>query len=93
MDKQAKFDENSDRFHGTKAVVAATSSPSSRPSSRRCRSTRIARCACGTTAASTCGSRETGEIYVIEVNASCYLEEQSEFAVAAAAHGISIPSS
>jgi D-alanine-D-alanine ligase len=27
---------------------------------------------------------ETGEIYVIEVNASCYLEQSSEFATAAA---------
>ena len=31
---------------------------------------------------------ESGEVYVIEVNASCYLEEQSEFAMAAAAAGI-----
>ncbi|HEV8579230.1 MAG TPA: ATP-grasp domain-containing protein [Thermoanaerobaculia bacterium] len=31
---------------------------------------------------------ETGEIYVIEVNASCYLEENSEFATAASAAGI-----
>jgi D-alanine-D-alanine ligase len=30
-----------------------------------------------------------GEIYVIEVNASCYLEEESEFAMAAEAEGIS----
>ena len=30
---------------------------------------------------------ETGEIYVIEVNASCYLEKSSEFAMAAAAAG------
>jgi D-alanine-D-alanine ligase len=29
-----------------------------------------------------------GEIYVIEVNASCYLEEESEFAMAAEAEGI-----
>ena len=34
---------------------------------------------------------ETGEIYVIEVNASCYLEESSEFAVAAKAGGIEFP--
>ena len=31
---------------------------------------------------------ESGEIYVLEVNANCYLEEQSEFAMAARAHGI-----
>jgi D-alanine-D-alanine ligase len=33
----------------------------------------------------------TGEIYVIEVNASCYLEQSSEFAVAAAAAGMDYP--
>ncbi len=31
---------------------------------------------------------ETGEVYVIEVNASCYLEQASEFSVAARAAGI-----
>jgi D-alanine-D-alanine ligase len=31
----------------------------------------------------------TGEIYVLEVNASCYLEETAEFAMAARAAGMS----
>ncbi len=34
---------------------------------------------------------ETGDIYVIEVNASCYLEENSEFATAAKASGLEFP--
>ena len=34
---------------------------------------------------------EAGEIYVIEVNASCYLEEGSEFATSAKAAGIEFP--
>ena len=34
---------------------------------------------------------ETGEIYVLEVNASCYLEEESELAMAAKAAGIEYP--
>ena len=34
---------------------------------------------------------DTGEIYVLEVNASCYLEQSSEFAMAAAAAGIEFP--
>jgi D-alanine-D-alanine ligase len=34
---------------------------------------------------------ETGEIYVLEVNANCYLEAGSEFATAAAAAGIDYP--
>jgi D-alanine-D-alanine ligase len=35
---------------------------------------------------------DSGEIYVIEVNANCYLEAESEFAVAAAAAGLDYPS-
>ena len=34
---------------------------------------------------------ETGEIYVLEVNASCYLEKSAEFAMAAQAAGIDYP--
>jgi D-alanine-D-alanine ligase len=34
---------------------------------------------------------ESGEIYVIEVNANCYLEKESEFATAALAAGIDYP--
>ncbi|GAC1472054.1 MAG: D-alanine--D-alanine ligase [Isosphaeraceae bacterium] len=34
---------------------------------------------------------DTGEIYVIEVNANCYLEKNSEFAVAAQAAGLDYP--
>ena len=34
---------------------------------------------------------DTGEIYVLEVNASCYLEKASEFAMAAAASGLDYP--
>src|SRR5947208_14497205 len=34
---------------------------------------------------------DTGDIYVIEVNASCYLEKSSEFATGAAAAGLEYP--
>ncbi len=34
---------------------------------------------------------EAGEVYVIEVNASCYLEQSGEFATAAAAAGVDYP--
>jgi D-alanine-D-alanine ligase len=34
---------------------------------------------------------DTGDIYVLEVNASCYLEKGSEFAMAAAASGMDYP--
>jgi D-alanine-D-alanine ligase len=34
---------------------------------------------------------DTGDIYVLEVNASCYLERNSEFAMSAGAAGIEYP--
>ena len=34
---------------------------------------------------------ETGEIYIIEVNANCYLERESEYAMSAQAAGIEHP--
>ena len=34
---------------------------------------------------------DTGDIYVLEVNASCYLAQDGEFAMAAAAAGIPYP--
>jgi D-alanine-D-alanine ligase len=34
---------------------------------------------------------DTGDIYVLEVNASCYLEKSAEFAMAADAAGIDYP--
>jgi D-alanine-D-alanine ligase len=33
-------------------------------------------------------SNDAGEIYVIEVNPNCYLEQKSEFARAAERHGL-----
>ena len=90
MDSSAKFDESSDRFHGTKAVIAdiepelkAKLQKASVDAYRALRVCDYGRVDLRLT--------ETGEVYVIEVNASCYLEEQSEFATAAAAHGIPYP--
>jgi len=78
MDNAAKFDESSERFHGTRAVLANIDSELAAYRALRVRDygridLRLA---------------ESGEIYVIEVNANCYLERNSEFATAAAAHGI-----
>jgi D-alanine-D-alanine ligase len=90
MDSSAKFDESSDRFHGTKAVIAAIEpelkAKLQKASIDAYRALRV--CDYGRV---DLRLTETGEVYVIEVNASCYLEEQSEFATAAAAHGISYP--
>ena len=90
MDSQAKFDKNSERFHGTKAVVAAIE-PELRAKLQKAsidayRALRV--CDYGRV---DLRLTETGEVYVIEVNASCYLERNSEFATAAAAHGIPYP--
>jgi D-alanine-D-alanine ligase len=88
MDNSAKFDESSDRFHGTKAVIASIDAELKaklqKASVDAYRALRV--CDYGRV---DLRLTETGEVYVIEVNASCYLEEQSEFATAAAAHGLS----
>ena len=90
MDSEAKFDETSERFHGTKAVVAdiepelkAKLQKASIDAYRALRVCDYGRVDLRLT--------ETGEVYVIEVNAACYLEKDSEFVAAAAAHGIAYP--
>jgi D-alanine-D-alanine ligase len=87
MDNKAKFDESSDRYQGTRAVVAkidpALTAKFQRTALAAYRALRVRdygridlRVA------------ESGEIYVIEVNANCYLESSSEFVLAAEAHGM-----
>src|SRR5690606_12491474 len=87
MDNSAKFDQNSERFHGTKAVIAnlepELKAKLQRASIDAYRALRV--CDYGRV---DLRLTETGEVYVIEVNASCYLEQHSEFATAAEAHGI-----
>jgi D-alanine-D-alanine ligase len=90
MDQQAKFDESSHRFHGTKAVV-----PDLEPE-LKARLQKVSLDAYRALRVRDYGRidlrlADTGEIFVIEVNAACYLEENSEFAMAAAAHGIEYP--
>ena len=90
MDSQAKFDQTSERFHGTKAVIAqiepelkAKLHKASVDAYRALRVCDYGRVDLRLT--------ETGEVYVIEVNANCYLEQHSEFATAAGAHGLAYP--
>jgi len=90
MDNEAKFDESSDRYQGTKAVIAdvdpelkAKLQRVSLDAYRALRVRDYGRIDLRLT--------ETGQLYVIEVNASCYLEEASEFAMAAAAAGLDYP--
>jgi D-alanine-D-alanine ligase len=90
LDSKAKWDEKSAEFKGTQAVLADV------PDELRARLQKVALDAYRALRVRDYGRidlrlTETGDIYVIEVNASCYLEESSEFATAAAADGLDYP--
>lgn len=90
LDAKAKFDESSPEFKGTKPIVAEIDDQ------LRARLQQVALTACRALRIRDYGRvdlrlAETGEIYVIEVNANCYLEQESEFAMSAKAHGIEYP--
>jgi D-alanine-D-alanine ligase len=90
LDGKAKFDESTPEFHGTQPVVAKLDDQ------LRARLQQTALDACRALRVRDYGRvdmrvAETGDIYVIEVNANCYLEKESEFAMAAAAAGIEYP--
>jgi D-alanine-D-alanine ligase len=90
LDAKAKWDEKSPEYQGTEAVVADL------PDELRAKLQKVALDAYRALRVRDYGRidlrlTETGEIYVIEVNASCYLEQSSEFARAAAADGLDYP--
>jgi D-alanine-D-alanine ligase len=90
LDSKAKWDEDSPEYQGTEAVLAKVSDE------LRARLQKAALDAYRALRVRDYGRidlrlTDTGEIYVIEVNASCYLEQSSEFARAAAAVGIDYP--
>jgi D-alanine-D-alanine ligase len=87
MDARAKWDEKSAEYKGTRAVVADI------PDELRARLQKVALAAYRALRVRDYGRidlrlAEDGEIYVIEVNASCYLEQSGEFATAAASAGM-----
>lgn len=87
LDAKAKWDVKSDEYKGTQAVVAQL------PKELDQKLRKVAVEACKALRVRDYGRvdlrvDEDGEVYVIEVNASCYLEKDSEFAVAAKAAGI-----
>jgi D-alanine-D-alanine ligase len=87
MDSKAKWDEKSTEYRGTKAVVADL------PDELRAKLQKAALGAYRALRVRDYGRidlrlAEDGEIFVIEVNASCYLEQESEFAAGAAAAGV-----
>jgi D-alanine-D-alanine ligase len=88
LDSKAKWDEKSAEYKGTKTVLALDL-----PDELRARLARSALDAYRALRVRDYGRVDmrlagTGEIYVLEVNASCYLEKGSEFATAAKAAGI-----
>src|SRR6476469_4525735 len=90
MDSKAKWDERSKEYKGTKSVLANL------PDELRARLQKVAVDAYRALRVRDYGRvdlrlTETGDIYVLEVNASCYLEKASEFAMAAAASGMDYP--
>lgn len=90
MDSKAKFDEGSAEYKGTKAVIADI------PDELRAKIQKVAVDAYRVLRVRDYGRvdlrlTETGDIYVIEVNANCYLEKESEFAMSAAAAGHDFP--
>lgn len=90
LDAKAKWEEKSAEFKGTRSVLAEL------PDELRARLQKVSLEAYRALRVRDYGRvdlrlTETGEVYVIEVNASCYLEESSEFATAAQAAGIAYP--
>jgi D-alanine-D-alanine ligase len=87
LDHRAKWVKSSVEFKGTKAVVAKV------PEKLDARLRQTALAAYKALRVRDYGRidmrfTEAGELYVIEVNASCYLQKTGEFAMAAAAAGI-----
>jgi D-alanine-D-alanine ligase len=87
MDGKAKFAEGTPEYKGTKAVLADV------PDELRAKLQEVSLSAYRALKVRDYGRvdlrlTEAGDIYVIEVNASCYLEQSGEFATAAAAAGI-----
>jgi D-alanine-D-alanine ligase len=90
FDSKAKWEERSAEYKGTKSVLATL------PDELRARLQKVAVDAYRAVRVRDYGRvdlrlTDTGDIYVLEVNASCYLERSSEFAVAAAAAGLDFP--
>jgi D-alanine-D-alanine ligase len=90
LDSRAKWNKRSAEYKGTKAVLADL------PEELRARLQKVALDAYRALRVRDYGRvdlrlAETGEIFVLEVNASCYLEESGEFATAAAAAGMDYP--
>ncbi|HLJ93875.1 MAG TPA: ATP-grasp domain-containing protein [Gemmataceae bacterium] len=90
LDNKAKWAKNSAEYKGTQTALADL------PDELRARLHRVALDAYRAVRVRDYGRIDirlsnTGEAYVIEVNANCYLEQGGEFATAAAAAGLDYP--
>lgn len=90
MDAKAKFDESTPEYQGSRPVVAEISDE------LRAKLQQVALDSYRALRIRDYGRvdvrlAESGEIYVIEVNANCYLERDSEYAMAARAAGLEYP--
>jgi D-alanine-D-alanine ligase len=90
MDNKAKFDTSSEQYKGTKAIIPEL------PAELKAKLQKVALDAYRALRVRDYGRidlrlTDSGEIYVIEVNANCYLERSSEYAMAAAAAEIDYP--
>jgi D-alanine-D-alanine ligase len=90
LDAKAKWDQKSPEYKGTRAVMAEL------PDEMRARLQKVAVDAYRALRVRDYGRidlrlTEAGDVYVIEVNASCYLEQSGEFATSAAAAGTDYP--
>lgn len=89
-DSRAKWAKDSIEYKGTRSVIAQI------PDEVRARLQKVALDAYRALRVRDYGRvdlrlTDTGDVYVLEVNASCYLERESEFATAAKAAGIEYP--
>lgn len=90
LDRNAKWEPGSSEFRGTRSVLADI------PDELRAKLQRISLDAYRALRVRDYGRvdlrvNDEGDIYVLEVNASCYLEHSSEFAMAAEAADIAYP--
>ena len=90
LDAKAKWAKDSAEYKGTRSVLADL------PDELRARIQKVSLDAFRALRVRDYGRvdlrlTETGEIYVIEVNANCYLEQSGEFATAAQAAGLDYP--
>lgn len=91
LDSKAKWDEASPEFKGSKAVMADNLEPALRAKLQKTALDAYRALRVRDYGRIDMRLTESGEIYVIEVNASCYLEKNSEFAMSAAAGGFDYP--